>query len=143
MAVSEEGITQNSVVLECELACFSPGLVCVLSNIATKSMGVTCTLPTTVTSNFTGSFTSYNYRTQLITLTKLTSGTTYNYCVVGINVTTMMEVGDPVCGNFSTDATNEMDTATDGMLMQIFTMCFIQPLLSDTFCLFCLCPLPS
>ena len=77
------------------------------------------------TSNIIGSLTSYNYPTQLITFTKLTSGTTYNYCVVAINVTDVMEAGDPVCGNFSTFATNynEMDTATDGMLLQIFTMC--------------------
>ena len=33
---------------------------------------------------------------------KLKSGTTYNYSVVAINMSNMVEVGDPVCGTFKT-----------------------------------------
>ena len=64
-----------------------------------------------------GSDTSCNYQTQLITLTNLTRDTTYNYCVVTVNMTDKMEVGDPVCWNFTTDAiatTNRMEKSTDG-----------------------------
>ena len=108
--------SHNSTIVKCDLACFSPELECVLSNITTNNVDVTSLIMNT-TSNITGSLTRYNYPTQLITLTNLTSGTTYNYCVVAINVTNMMEVGDPVCGSFSTNA---MVTATDGMLKYTF-----------------------
>ena len=103
LSVNIENGSHNSKVLKCELACFSIGLECVLYNITTNSTDITSQAMNTSSSSINGSFTSYNYPTQLITLTNLTSGTTYNYCVVAINVTDMMEVGDPVCGNFSTN----------------------------------------
>ena len=99
--VNVKNASHNLTIVKCELACFSSKLECVLYNITTNNIDVTSLIMNT-TGNITGPLTSYNYPTQQITLTNLTSGTTYNYCVVGINVTNMMEVGDPVCGNFTT-----------------------------------------
>ena len=96
-------VSHDSTTLKCELACFSSGLECALYNITTNNTDIRSLIMNT-TSNITESMASYNYPTQLITLTKLTSGTTYNYCVVAINVTNMTEVGDPVCGNFTTES---------------------------------------
>ena len=45
---------------------------------------------------------TYSYPTQTITLSGLNSDTTYSYCIVAINITNMMEVGEPVCGSFTT-----------------------------------------
>ena len=45
---------------------------------------------------------TYSYPTQTITLSGLNSDTTYNYCIVVTNITNMMEVGEPVCGSFTT-----------------------------------------
>ena len=45
---------------------------------------------------------AYSYPTQTITLSGLNSDTTYNYCIVAANITNMMEVGEPVCGSFTT-----------------------------------------
>jgi len=104
-----EEISHTLAVLKCELACFSPKLECVLYNITSKNTDVTSMV--LITSDITGAVSSYNYPTQLIAFTNLTSGTTYNYCVVAVNMTDMMEVGDPECGNFST----KMTSATDGM----------------------------
>ena len=50
----------------------------------------------------TGSLMAYSYPTQTITLSCLNSGTTYNYCVVSTNATNMVQVGEPVCGSFTT-----------------------------------------
>ena len=54
------------------------------------------------TSNITGSVESYSYPTQAMIISGLDSGTTYSYCVILYNITDMMEVGEPVCGNFTT-----------------------------------------
>lgn len=79
----------DNATLICKLACFSIGLRCVLHNTTAKASNV---------SNILGSATSYDYPTQLITLANLTNNTTY--CVVAVNKTNMMEVGDLICGSF-------------------------------------------
>ena len=45
---------------------------------------------------------AYSYPTQTITLNCLNSGTTCNYCVIATDVTNMAQVGEPVCGSFTT-----------------------------------------
>ena len=50
----------------------------------------------------TGSLMAYSYPIQTITLSCLNSGTTYNYCVVATDATNMVQVGEPVCGSFTT-----------------------------------------
>ena len=45
---------------------------------------------------------AYSYPTQTVTLNCLNSGTTYNYCVNATNTTNMLQVGEPVCGSFTT-----------------------------------------
>ena len=95
----EMDVTENSATLICELPCFSPGLQCVISNFTTIDMDFNMN---NVTSNITGSVVAYSYPTQTITLSGLNSGTTYNYCVGVTNTTNMMEIGESVCGNFTT-----------------------------------------
>ena len=45
---------------------------------------------------------TYSYPTQTVTLSGLNSDTTYEYCIVATDITNMMEVGEPVCDNFTT-----------------------------------------
>ena len=96
---------ENSATLICELPCFSPRLKCVISHFITNVNVAN------ISSDITGSVMAYSYPTQTITLSGLNSGTTYNYCVIATNTTSMMEVGEPVCGNFTTrkiiDETND------------------------------------
>ena len=54
------------------------------------------------TDNITDSVESYSYPIQTMIISGLNSGTTYNYCVILYNITDMMEVGEPMCGNFTT-----------------------------------------
>ena len=61
----------------------------------------------------TGSLMAYSYPTQTITLTCLNSGTTYNYCVVATDATNVVQVGEPVCGSFTTR--NIISDNSDGM----------------------------
>ncbi|XP_065910485.1 uncharacterized protein [Dysidea avara] len=98
----ESFTTQDNATLICELACLSTGIQCVLFNIT----------PTRNVGNITGSLTSYNPPTEQITLNNLISGRAYNFCVIAINMTDMMEVGHPVCDSFST--MNGSDIAVDG-----------------------------
>jgi len=68
-----------------------------------SSTELLCTIVnTTAPASSVGNYTTDDYPTQLLTFNELASGTTYNYCVVAINTTDMMEVGDPVCGDFTT-----------------------------------------
>ena len=99
MNVSDENVTSNSAILKCELSCFSPKLKCALFNITANNTDVESKTKNT-TGNVSRSETINNYPTQLITLTNLASDTTYNYCVY---MTDMMEAGNAVCGNFTTD----------------------------------------
>ena len=99
----EIDVTENSATLIHELPCFSPGLQCVMSNFTTNDMDFNNM--NSVTSDVTDSMMAYSYPTQTITLSGLNSGTTYNYCV-GVtnttNMTNMMEIGESMCGNFTT-----------------------------------------
>ena len=45
---------------------------------------------------------TYCYPIQFVTLNCLNSGTTYNYCVVSTDGTNIVQVGEPVCGSFTT-----------------------------------------
>ena len=54
--------------------------------------------------NITGSLMAYSYPTQTIILTGLNSDTTYNYCIATTDMINMMEVGESMCGNFTTVA---------------------------------------
>ena len=61
----------------------------------------------------TGSLMAYSYPIQTITLSCLNSGTTYKYCVVATNATNMVQVGEPMCGSFTTR--NIVSENNDGM----------------------------
>ena len=54
------------------------------------------------TSHVSRSVMTYSYPTQTVTLNCLNSGTTYNYCVIATNTTNMVQVGELVCGSFTT-----------------------------------------
>ena len=95
-------ITENSATLTCELPCFSSNLQCVISHFTTCCTDANVT---NSTSDITGSLMAYSYPTQTITLSGLNSDTTYNYCIVATNATNMMEVGEPMCGSFTTQKT--------------------------------------
>ena len=97
-------ITEDRVTLICELSCFSPGLQCLLYQ-ATILNDINVDV-TNAISNITGSVMSYDYPIQSITLSGLNKGTTYNYCIIGINMTNMMYIGEQNCGNFTTITTN-------------------------------------
>ena len=88
-----ENITQSSATFVCILGCSSTGLQCMLRTSFGRSVVNDITVPDDP---------GYNYPTQLITLTNLRSGTTYNYCVIAVNVIDMMEVGDVICGTITT-----------------------------------------
>ena len=90
---------KNSATLICELPCFSPSLQCVISRFITSYTDVDVT---NSTSDIIGSVMAYSYPTQTITLSGLNSSTTYNYCVIAIDSTNMMMVGELVCGSFTT-----------------------------------------
>ena len=89
---------ENSATLICGLPCFSPTLQCVLSHFITNCTDVNVA---NTTSDIIGSVMSYTYPTQSIILSGLNSGTTYNYCVVAVD-SSMMMVGEPLCGTFTT-----------------------------------------
>ena len=113
LGVAQGEVLENSAELNCTLACFSPNIHCELSNIAIN--GVKCELtPNYTTSSILGLFNSYDYPTQKIMIYNLTSGTRYNYCVTGVSVSDedMVEVGQPICGSFTTSTTRN---ANDGM----------------------------
>jgi len=93
-----ENVTHNSANLKCELACFSPGLECALVNLSSNTIR---SLAINGTNDVIGSNASYNYPTQQITLTNLISETTYEYCILAINMTNMTKIGSTVCKNFT------------------------------------------
>ena len=99
VSVTEETVSTTSVVLVCTLPCFSPYLRCNLSNITTN--GVNAVNISIIKGSIVGSMMSYSYPTQRITISNLMdNNTTYNYCVVAINMNNMTEVGEPVCDSF-------------------------------------------
>ena len=99
LSVYATKITENSATLMSEVPCFSSNLECVLSHFTLNNVDVNVT---NSTSDITGSLMTYSYPTQTITLSKLNNDILYNYCIVAINITSMMEVGEPVCGSFTT-----------------------------------------
>ena len=70
-------------------------------------------------SQITGSLMAYSYPTQTITLSCLNSDTTYNYCVVATDATNMGQVGEPMCGSFTTRIITGDDS--DGMLLYSYS----------------------
>ena len=92
-------ITENSATLICELSCFSPNLQCALSQFTINNMDVNVA---SGSSQVTGSLMAHSYPTQTILLIGLNNGTTYNYCVIATDVTNMVQVGEPMCSNFTT-----------------------------------------
>ena len=99
LSIDESDITEDSATLICELSCFSPNSRCVVSLLTTNNMGanVVCAI-----GQVTGSVMAYSYPTQTITLNCLNSDTTYNYYVIATNATDMGQVGEPLCGSFTT-----------------------------------------
>ena len=108
LSVDEMDITENSATLTCELPCFSSNLRCVIFYSVTSCDDVSVT---NNTGDITGSLMAYSYPTHTITLSCLNSDTTYNYCIFATDITDM--IGEPVCGNFTTQKiitkTNEGD----------------------------------
>ena len=100
ISVTVENVSTTSATLDCMLPCFSPNLQCNLSNI--KTNGVDAMNINVTNGNIVGSVMSYSYPTQRITISNLIDNTTYNYCVVAIDMTNMMKVGETVCGSFIT-----------------------------------------
>ena len=98
ISVTVETVSTTNVTLDCTLPCFSPNLQCNLSNITTDGVDAVNIIVTN--SNIVGSVMSYSYPTQRTTISNLIDNTTYNYCVVAIDMTNMMKVGEPVCGSF-------------------------------------------
>ena len=82
------------------MACFAD-LLCFISTLKINDMDVDVE---NTTDNGTGSMMAYNYPNHTMLLTGLKSGTTYNYCVIAMNATNLEEVGEQMCGNFTTAA---------------------------------------
>ena len=68
---------------------------------------------------------AYSYPTQTVTLNCLNSGTTYNYCVIATDITNMVQVGEPVCGSFTTRSISSENN--DGMKLIMYICSFIYP----------------
>ena len=100
-------ITENSATLICELPCFFSNLRCVVSQFTTNNMDVNVA---SGSGQVTDSLMAYSYPTQTILLIGLNNGTTYNCCVVATDAINMIQVGEPVCGNFTT-AINTIDNS--------------------------------
>ena len=99
LSVDESNITEDLATLNCEMSCFSSNLRCVVFQFTTNNMDVNVA---SGSGQVSGSLMAYSYPTQTITLTCLNSGTTYNYCVVATDATNMVQVGEPMCGSFTT-----------------------------------------
>ena len=95
-------VTLTSATLDCTLPCFSPNLHCSLFSIRAKITNIMNTAITNVTSPIIGSVMSYSYPTQKIYINNLFVNLSYDYCVIAVNMNTMMEVGEPVCDHFRT-----------------------------------------
>ena len=100
LSVGVSYIREDSATLSSEMPCFFPDLLCAITDLTTNNMIVTVK---STTDNDNGLVMAYSYPNCIILLSDLNSGTTYNYCVVAINATTMVQVGEPVCGNFTTN----------------------------------------
>ena len=105
LAVVEETVHHESVTLVCVLSNVSYGINCSLCSITTNGKDVTVDTTFNISQKNVTSF------SQALTLSNLTSGTTYNFCLTTIYTANMTEVGQPVCGNFTTLRTPGIDTA--------------------------------
>ena len=112
LSVEVGDITEDSATLICELSCSSPNLRCVVSQFTTNNMNVNVA---SGSGQVTGSVMAYSYPTQSVSVSCLTSGTTYNYCVIATNATNMVQVGEPVCGSFTTRNIISDSASSDGM----------------------------
>ena len=93
-----KNVSSTTATLECTLPCFSPNIRCNLFNITPNNIEVI------TYGGIMGSSMSYSYPTQQIMITNLRYNTTYEYCIVSVDTTNNMIVGDPMCGNFATTA---------------------------------------
>ena len=91
-------VSSTNVILECMLPCFSPDIWCGLLSFTPNNNEVVII----TYGEIMGSTMSYSYPTQQIMISNLTHNTAYEYCLVAINTTNNITVGDPVCGNFTT-----------------------------------------
>ena len=116
ITVAEEDVHNDSVTIMCSINDVSHGLKCSLCSISTIDRDVT--MYTILT---TGNISHINatFSSQSITLSNLTSGTTYNFCLAAIYAANMTEVGKSVCGNFIT-----MYAAGNGTA-SMYTVCVI------------------
>ena len=112
LSVDENNITEDLVTLICELSCFSPNLQCTVSQFTTNNMNVNVA---SGSGQVTGSVMAYSYPIQSVGVSCLTSGTTYNYCVIATDATNMVQVGEPVCGSFTTRNIISGSSSSDGM----------------------------
>ena len=67
----------------------------------------------------TGSVMAYSYPTQSVSVSCLTSGTTYKYCVIATDAANMVQVGEPVCGSFTTRNIISGSSSSDGMQLNM------------------------
>ena len=93
-------VSSTTATLECTLPCFSPNLWCNLSITPINGELITHYQVMESRRNF-----MLSYPTQQIVISNLASDRSYNYCVVVINATNNMTVGDPVCDSFTTAGT--------------------------------------
>ena len=112
LSVKTSDIAENSATLNAVLPCSSPDLKLFLSNVTLNNMKVTVKNISDTTDADNESV--YSHPNHAILLKDLKSDTTYNYCVIAINATNatnvtyttnatnMMQVGKPMCGNFTT-----------------------------------------
>ena len=112
LSVDEDNITEDSATLICELSCFSTNLQCTVSQFTTNNMNVNVA---SGSGQVTGSVMAYSYPTQSVSVSCLISGTTYNYCVIATDTTNMVQVGEPVCGSFTTRNIISDSSSSDGM----------------------------
>ena len=107
LSVKVSDMTEDSAKLNSETPCLSSDLKCDIFNLTTNNMSVTIEN----TTNISVSSILYSYPSCTILLTGLKSGTTYSYCLIAINDTTndtkVVQVGKPMCGNFTTSTHDE------------------------------------
>jgi len=98
-------VMETRATIVCILSCFSKDIKCVPQFVWLLRRGrkiITLNNPTFHISNITGDPHSYNYPSQNITVTKLTSGKSYSLCVRAYNLTATKLQGDLLCEDFTT-----------------------------------------
>ena len=96
---------ETEATIVCKLACFSKDIGCKLLSVSLRQEETIIKLTSTVVyiSNITGDPHSYNYPSQNIIVTNLTSNNTYIFCVHAYNLITTELLGDKVCRAFATN----------------------------------------